>query len=370
MCLSKLKTLACVGFLVAILGAISGGAALMSSDALAEDKPPAGQKPVKPAAKQARGADPAKADEGLLVFWRHSVPGPTTAGEAHLAQVQPDGTGLKQLTKGWDEDARPDSGWLAVSPDGKRVAYTDWKDQVLRVKSLHDNKPGTSLGAKAAMWHWSADGREILLSRDDDAGQEFRHELVDIKTKTARRVQLPAVGRPPDAKHRAGHFVTDWSRDGKCFLTTFQSPKSQFEGGQYLVKRDGSVATPIAGTEEGAFGRLSPDGKSVLFILMPKEARSAKDSSHTVHLYAVPAGGGKPRAIEERADRQVMGHTWSPDGRRIAYTYRDVPKKADAGRLTESYLVVVDADGKNPRTLLSEKGYLPVIRTLTAVDWR
>jgi hypothetical protein len=41
-----------------------------------------------------------------------------------------------------------------------------------------------------------------------------------------------------------------------------------------------------------------------------------------------------------------------------------------AGGETESFLMVVDADGKNPVTLLSEKANTADTITVAAVDWR
>jgi hypothetical protein len=70
---------------------------------------------------------------------------------------------------------------------------------------------------------------------------------------------------------------------------------------------------------------------------------------------------------------------WSPDGKRIAYTWaqlhdallsKDEIRGDDTAVETEAFLIVADADGKNPKTVASDKGRFALNPILDAVDWR
>ena len=70
---------------------------------------------------------------------------------------------------------------------------------------------------------------------------------------------------------------------------------------------------------------------------------------------------------------EIAGAYWSPDGKRIAYVWRQLHggKTEDiADKETEWQLVVCDPDGKNAKTILTEKGPNPFTLPLTLVDWR
>ena len=74
-----------------------------------------------------------------------------------------------------------------------------------------------------------------------------------------------------------------------------------------------------------------------------------------------------------QSNAEIQGYCWSPDGKRIAYTWRQLHdgKPEDViDRETESHLVTCDPDGKNQQTILSEKGQGQWHVTLAGVDWR
>lgn len=70
---------------------------------------------------------------------------------------------------------------------------------------------------------------------------------------------------------------------------------------------------------------------------------------------------------------RAYGAAWSPDGKRIAYTWREVHEGDPKDLLekeTSSHLVTCDPDGRNQKTLLSETGKGAFELTLGGVDWR
>src|SRR5262249_46866103 len=76
------------------------------------------------------------------------------------------------------------------------------------------------------------------------------------------------------------------------------------------------------------------------------------------------------RVKEQPLNGSIMGFCWSPDSKRIAYAWRQDQERGNANQVTESYLVVADADGGNQVTIASEKGDSPGLITIGAADWR
>ena len=76
---------------------------------------------------------------------------------------------------------------------------------------------------------------------------------------------------------------------------------------------------------------------------------------------------------------QCLGVAWSPDGKRVAYTWvqlhpdmlkLDTWNPADVAIQTESFLMVADADGKNAKTVASAKSDQALNPLYGSIDWR
>ena len=291
----------------------------------------------------------------------------------HLVLLTPDGRGEKEVTVGREAvqgDAR-------LSPDGKKVAMLirseadGGEHQKLHVRTFDEEGTDTDLGVECKTLvsvAWSPDGAEIAFADMPEVwGQGFAHSIMDVKTREKKALKLPE-----------GHLLTDWSRDGKLFLTTCyaadkENPQSR--GARlYLVNRDGSE--PRAMTDEkqvNAFGRLSPDGNRVLHGRMtpPKDGTGPAKRE----LMVLDVASGESTAVgDTQADGDILSCCWSPDGKRIAYAWRQFLFEAwyEGAPLkkTESRLVVCDPDGKNAGTVASEQGTNPRAITLGWVDWR
>jgi Tol biopolymer transport system component len=111
-------------------------------------------------------------------------------------------------------------------------------------------------------------------------------------------------------------------------------------------------------------GRFSPDGRKVAYLGIGKGAKKPSQ-----HLFVLDLAGGKPRKLTEELNAEHMGFCWSPDGKRLAYAWR-LDEEPDVDGQTESFLMVIDADGKNARTLLSAKFNNRGTITLASPDWR
>ena len=196
-------------------------------------------------------------------------------------------------------------------------------------------------------------------------GAGLTHFIVNVKTKEKTPIKLPD-----------GHFLFDWSRDGKFFLTTRFVANVKPEAGQarlYLMNRDGTEHKALTG--EGQYpidGRLSPDGTRVLHGLLtfPKGVKGAPQYELVVLDIAtgksVQVGGIAPNS-------EVWAFCWSPDGKRIAYTWKErhegKPEELEK-KETKSHLVVCDPDGTNAKTIATETGSGLGAVTIGRVDWR
>ena len=123
------------------------------------------------------------------------------------------------------------------------------------------------------------------------------------------------------------------------------------------MNRDGSEHKVLTPTDRFAtLGRLSPDGSRVLLCdpTPPPKGMPAQRNK----LVVLDLETGKATTVEDvPLNGDIMGYCWSPDGKRISYTWREIRevKQEELGIVeTESFLVVCDRDGKNPKTIASE----------------
>jgi hypothetical protein len=112
------------------------------------------------------------------------------------------------------------------------------------------------------------------------------------------------------------------------------------------------------------------------------EMEVAKDGSKvSCKLIVVDVTTGTATPVEGvPLNAHIQGFCWSPDGKTIAYAWRtihprdpkDVPMMAVRPAVaieTESFLVVCDPDGKNRKTIATEKGSAQWLTTIGHVDW-
>jgi len=109
-----------------------------------------------------------------------------------------------------------------------------------------------------------------------------------------------------------------------------------------VMKLDGSERTTL--TKEGVLEidpALSSDGKHIAFVVVGKDDMKGD-------LWVMGAdGAGRKQLTENQAKTIVLSPAWSPDGKRIAFTRMT----AQGGPPTDAELVVVDADGKNEKSV-------------------
>jgi Tol biopolymer transport system component len=298
----------------------------------------------------------------------------------HLTVMNPDGENEKKVS-GEGETYYPLAARL--SPDGKRLAVFQAVEAVeiaagadtvqlakvtnkLFVRGLDEKHRGADMGVSCRTCAWSPNSAEIAFT-EVKAG---RHWIVNLKSREKKPLDLPKT-----------HTIIDWSRDGAFFLTTdvgdpVAAGGNLPNGRLYLMNRDGTPNQVLTGMEPGwpggPFGRLSPDGKQVLYIRMAPRDDDPAQTRYELIVLDIETAKSTNVAVT-LPDGTIGGLCWSPDGRQIAYTWQERHKgKAEEliDKETTSHLVVCDPDGRNRSTIAIEKAAGQWITTLGQVDWR
>jgi RNA polymerase sigma factor (sigma-70 family) len=376
MFIQKLAAGAACGLLIAV-------ACLAARAALPEA---AAQEPAKrPAVPLALVAKPAD-DKPPLPAAKPAGPGTLLlARENDLVALTPDGKGKEggELTPPKDSRSCFHG---RLSPDGTRAAFVvntgklrgpndnlddPWPFQVV-VHKFGAADPTAVVDFATKGWFslcWAPDGKKILVTNETGGGT-LENVLVDPETGKTEAIELPAKVQ-----------VLDWSRDGKTFLVLYHKDKKFRIGlaakGDKEVRELTELKVRLGG---GVAGRFSPDGTKVLFTDADPEDKDAFKwhQSSKPHVLDVATKKREPVA-EYPENAQCTGVAWSPDGKRIAYTWRQLHPDLlkmdslninDAQVETEAFLIVADASGKNAKTVASAKAGNAVNQIYGSIDWR
>jgi RNA polymerase sigma factor (sigma-70 family) len=369
MLLSKLKVIAgtiLVGSLL-IAAALMGGVSQLPGTALAAQRP---EEKVRPRSKNTADVKPAGPRESMLLLARKGgFLALTSEGKERAELTGPKGT--RPALQG------------RLSPDGSRAAYVvtagpprvpggapqPWLFQVV-VHKLGAADPAVvvDLPAHQLLLTWAPDGKRLLLTKET-LPNTFETVLLDPKTGTSEPFELPA-----------GVRVLDCSRDGKTFLVVHRQEKENRLG--LTVKGDKEVRdlTDLKGRNAFQAARLSPDGTRVLFTDADPEDKDAHKWGLSSKPFVLEVASRKRQPLAEfPTNAQALGVAWSPNGKRLAYTWKqlhpellkkDTLRINDTAIATEAFLIVADADGKNTQTVTSAKTNKAINAIFGSVDWR
>lgn len=266
----------------------------------------------------------------------------------------------------------------AISPDGRWVAFSrsrpiDRPDggsrSELVIQSRAQPKEHRSVpmdfGTTGSSFlpFWSTDSRRVLICEQGlnlEGSRRTSFRLYDAGSKSLSPVNLPDRWWP-----------NDWSADGKRVLTSL-ADRSTVRVAWVNIDRSGEpqYVTPDDVFAYGA--RLSPDNRRILCMVGP---RDAGDGPRKPRLEVIDLATGS-RTVVDRPGH-THGYCWSSDGRRVAYTWQGPLISAKDNRVRRTYLVTINADGSDRRTVttrtytIPEKASVPldVIIFFRVVGW-
>ncbi|MBN9522277.1 sigma-70 family RNA polymerase sigma factor [bacterium] len=265
-----------------------------------------------------------------------------------------------------------------LSPDGTRVAFLQLVGKIedtppgqqqrrkLVIRPVGGKGPVVETEAECEVYAWSPDGTKLAACAVANRGNgppEATHLLVDAGTGKTTTLKLPS-----------DHVITGWVPGDKLLTTSLGGTEEAPRIRLHLMNVDGTEHKAL--TDEKTltgFGLPSPDGKRVLCCDVPRPTRNALPNGRRTLVLLDTATGKRAPVDGIPLNAELQGFCWSPDGTKIAYTWRQIHEGTQEDRLmkeTESHLIVADPDGRNPRTVLTEKGQGQWILTLGIPDWR
>jgi TolB protein len=229
-----------------------------------------------------------------------------------LYVVNADGSGQGWLT------LTAEGGFLAWSPDGRRIAFTSGRDGNAEVYVTNADGSGqrrlTRDPAQDSVRAWSPDGQKVAFVRE-------RARSSDVYV-----VNPDGSGQRRLTRNAAPSYDLAWSPDGRriAFLSR-RDDNSEI----YVMNADGSGLRNLTRDPAGdSTFAWSPDGRKIAFM-------SKRDGTWDVHLMNADGSGQRNLTRSPAYDSHPA---WSPDGRKIAF-----------GRDGDVY--VVNADGSGQRNL-------------------
>lgn len=199
-------------------------------------------------------------------------------GRYQIYAVNPDGTGLTQLTNGGDVDLSP----AVPSPDGKLLAF---ESSVMNADG--SGRRGLRGCSSAVTPSWSPDSKRLVCRTSGGEGLS----IADVANGTVTPL-TPKGGGPA------------WSPDGRTIAFS--------DEGLWVVPADGGARRRLGRRRLESDGRpsWSPDSRRLAYL--------GADGDRT-DLFTIGADGSGERLLVKNAD-ESQNPQWSPDGSWIAFS--------------------------------------------------
>ncbi|MBI2853113.1 MAG: PD40 domain-containing protein [Chloroflexi bacterium] len=334
--------------------------------------------------------------------------------DTYIFSMNPDGSDLVELAR-WDPSSMPYRNvWSA---DGKTLAYIDYDEgakeawlAVVDADGKNRRRVRDVTEMRIGSMALSPDGKTIVISADSTrvtrietpVGNTVRVDIIkeeDMDLFTVN-VQTGELRRLTDTSGGVIEKFPSYSPDGRqiAFVERIDTDTPQ-RGDVFVMDADGGNRRLLAHHADGWFVinpefRWSPDGSKIAYAIynMPEVNRmSVSDSDHHTDVLVLDVKAGLLTNLTDTDSPYVVNiePAWSPDGRKIAFISGNVTEGfpslvrvvdgEDTVELDQRWpawtpdgkgliftnpinvfeLMLIDADGKNPRTLAVVEG-IPV----------
>jgi serine/threonine protein kinase len=241
-----------------------------------------------------------------------------TEGYISHPRISPKGDQVAFMDHNVEWDNR---GWVAVVDltGKKKVLSGEWgSEEGLAWSRAADEVWFTAnkTGETDALYAVTLSGRERLVVRLTsrlmlhDISRDGHVLVSRYNLSTTVTGQSPGDAKERDLSFLDMGFLLDLSADGKTILLGYEADGAGMNYAVYARKTDGSPAIRLG---DGAGGKLSPDGKWALTVLLTPP-----------QLVLLPTGAGEAISLERGPIEQyVYPACWFPDGKQVVFQARE-----------------------------------------------